>query len=152
MMMQESEISNVPEEEAAAELQSETQVLHLSGEHRGSARQQRADDVAMTQCILCILLVLILFVLHWLKPEWQSMLLPAIHTIPECAAAAMVGSTAAQHSAMDAAMIRFCWRGIYVEAEFGFFVLSALIGLLYGTYFFFCFCRRVCSMNWDICA
>ena len=64
MMMQESEISNVPEEETAPELQSETQVLH-----------QRADDVAMTQCILCILLVLILFVLHWLKPEWQSMLL-----------------------------------------------------------------------------
>ena len=44
MMMQESEISNVPEEEAAAEQQSETQVLHLSGEHRGSARQQRADQ------------------------------------------------------------------------------------------------------------
>ena len=36
-------------------------------------------------------------------------------------------------------MIRFCWRGIYVEAEFGFFVLSALIGLLYGTYFFLLF-------------
>ena len=34
-----------------------------------------ADDIALTQCILCLLLVLCVFGLHWLKPEWQIMLL-----------------------------------------------------------------------------
>ena len=34
-----------------------------------------ADDIALTQCILCLLLVLCVFGLHWLKPEWQTMLL-----------------------------------------------------------------------------
>ena len=38
-------------------------------------KQQHADDVALTQCILCVILVLCVFSLHWLKPEWQELLL-----------------------------------------------------------------------------
>lgn len=38
-------------------------------------KPQRADDVALTQCILCMVLVLCVFALHWLKPEWQTLLL-----------------------------------------------------------------------------
>lgn len=38
-------------------------------------KEQHADDVALTQCILCVVLVLCVFALHWIKPEWQEMLL-----------------------------------------------------------------------------
>ncbi len=40
-------------------------------------KAQRADDVVLTQCMLCLLLVLVVFALHWLQPEWQAMLLDA---------------------------------------------------------------------------
>ena len=51
-------------------------------------KKQRADDVAMVQCMLCVLLVLSMFVLHWLRPEWQEMLLRqyALHRAAPAAA------------------------------------------------------------------
>ena len=48
---------------------------HTSVGHAGTPKPQHADDIALTQCILCLLLVLCVFGLHWLKPEWQTMLL-----------------------------------------------------------------------------
>lgn len=48
--------------------------IHISGETH-MQKPQHADDVALTQCILCVVLVLCIFALHWLKPEWQEMLL-----------------------------------------------------------------------------
>ncbi len=38
-------------------------------------KTQHADDVVLTQCILCVVLVLVCVSLHWLKPEWQAELL-----------------------------------------------------------------------------
>ena len=42
----------------------------------------------MVQCMLCVLLVLSMFVLHWLRPEWQEMLLGqyALHRAAPAAA------------------------------------------------------------------
>ena len=38
-------------------------------------KAQHTDDVVLTQCILCALLVLVCFALRWLKPEWQTEIL-----------------------------------------------------------------------------
>lgn len=40
-----------------------------------TAKKQRGDDVVLTQCILCITIVLLFLGLHWVKPEWQQWLL-----------------------------------------------------------------------------
>lgn len=48
--------------------------IHIAGDVRRE-KVQHADDVALTQCILCVVLVLCVFALYWLKPEWQEMLL-----------------------------------------------------------------------------
>ncbi len=37
-----------------------------------SSKTQHADDIALMQCILCIIAILLFFGLHWLKPEWQE--------------------------------------------------------------------------------
>ena len=50
------------------------ETIHLS-DTPAPRKPQHADDIALTQCILCLLLVLCVFGLHWLKPEWQIMLL-----------------------------------------------------------------------------
>lgn len=50
------------------------ETIHLS-DTPAPRKPQHADDIALTQCILCLLLVLCVFGLHWLKPEWQVMLL-----------------------------------------------------------------------------
>lgn len=54
----------------------ETEQIHII---KGTVpkKKQHADDVVLTQCILCVLLVLLFFALHWLKPEWQSSLIAA---------------------------------------------------------------------------
>ena len=46
------------------------ETIHLS-DTPAPRKPQHADDIALTQCILCLLLVLCVFGLHWLKPEWQ---------------------------------------------------------------------------------
>lgn len=48
--------------------------IQISEEHT-EIKKEHGDDVVLTQCILCVCMVLILFALHWLKPEWQTMLL-----------------------------------------------------------------------------
>lgn len=50
------------------------ETIHLS-DTPAPRKPQHADDIALTHCILCLLLVLCVFGLHWLKPEWQTMLL-----------------------------------------------------------------------------
>ncbi|WP_295216102.1 hypothetical protein [Ruminococcus sp.] len=66
--LEESQVTSIPEP------------IHITGEVK-QKKEQHADDVALTQCILCVILVLCVFALHWLKPEWQEMLLTqyAIH-------------------------------------------------------------------------
>ena len=53
------------------------ETIHLS-DTPAPRKPQHADDIALTQCILCLLLVLCVFGLHWLKPEWQ--ILTDLHT------------------------------------------------------------------------
>lgn len=48
-------------------------------------KRQRADDIVLTQCMLCVILVLLCFGLHWLKPEWQQMLLSSYMEYREAA-------------------------------------------------------------------
>lgn len=38
-------------------------------------KAQHADDIALMQCILCMIAVLLFFGLHWLKPDWQMLFL-----------------------------------------------------------------------------
>ncbi len=40
-----------------------------------SRKKERADDVALTQCILCVVTVLCMFGLYWLKPAWYTMVI-----------------------------------------------------------------------------
>lgn len=68
------EIKELPNQEATHETE-EMEPIHICDERGKREKKQHADDVALTQCILCILLVLAMFVLHWLRPEWQTMLL-----------------------------------------------------------------------------
>lgn len=73
------------EMEHAMESQQDPAAEQLSGEGAAEpfcisgitahSKGQRADDAALTQCVLCMLLVLCVFSLHWLKPEWQTVLL-----------------------------------------------------------------------------
>ncbi len=39
------------------------------------SKKQHVDDIALTQCILCVIAVLLFFGLHWLKPDWQEIFL-----------------------------------------------------------------------------
>lgn len=50
------------------------ETIHLA-EPVSPKKSQHADDIALTQCILCMVLVLSVFALHWLKPDWQAFLL-----------------------------------------------------------------------------
>ena len=47
------------------------ETIHLA-ESASPKKSQHADDIALTQCILCMVLVLSVFALHWLKPDWQA--------------------------------------------------------------------------------
>ena len=50
------------------------ETIHLA-ESASPKKSQHADDIALTQCILCMVLVLSVFALHWLKPDWQAFFL-----------------------------------------------------------------------------
>jgi|GEM_PF-495744 len=47
------------------------ETIHLA-ESASPKKSQHADDIALTQCILCMVLVLSVFALHWLKPDWMN--------------------------------------------------------------------------------
>ena len=40
-----------------------------------NSKKERADDIALTQCILCVVLILSVFVVYWLQPEWYQNLI-----------------------------------------------------------------------------
>lgn len=74
--MEELEHQTLPEEPKQTEESIPEEPILVRGDFsEPPEKKQRADDVAMVQCMLCVLLVLSMFVLHWLRPEWQEMLL-----------------------------------------------------------------------------
>ncbi|MCC8110604.1 MAG: hypothetical protein LIO74_02905 [Ruminococcus sp.] len=60
---------SVSDDSIAAAISPSPEPIHLSNDI--PQKVEHADDVVLTQCILCILLVLLCILLHWLKPEWQ---------------------------------------------------------------------------------
>ena len=63
-----------PETETTDSTIPSLETIHLA-ESASTKKSQHADDIALTQCILCMVLVLSVFALHWLKPDWQAFLL-----------------------------------------------------------------------------
>ena len=87
--MEELEHQTLPEEPKQTEESIPEEPILVRGDFsEPPEKKQRADDVAMVQCMLCVLLVLSMFVLHWLRPEWQEMLLGqyALHRAAPAAA------------------------------------------------------------------
>ena len=59
------------------------ETIHLA-ESASPKKSQHADDIALTQCILCMVLVLSVFALHWLKPDWQAFFLAQYTAKRDC--------------------------------------------------------------------
>lgn len=55
--------------------ETEKEPIVISDETKRTRRKQRGDDIMVTQCLLCMILVLSIFSLHWINPEFQSDLL-----------------------------------------------------------------------------
>lgn len=43
-------------------------------------KKQKSDEVFMTQCILCVLLVFSIFVIHWINSDFQEKILSIYNT------------------------------------------------------------------------
>ncbi|MBQ8823746.1 MAG: hypothetical protein IJZ64_00770 [Ruminococcus sp.] len=43
-------------------------------------KKQKSDDVFMTQCILCVVLVFSIFVIHWIDSDFQEKILSIYNT------------------------------------------------------------------------
>lgn len=58
----------------AAQMPESMEPVHVY-ENMKNSKKERADDIALTQCILCVVLILSVFVVYWLQPEWYQNLI-----------------------------------------------------------------------------